>query len=193
MITTGSITRSIKIDEVDPEVFTKKYFGYCLNYGCADMCCWYGCQTDGAEKDRILTYATELESRLGITASQWFEDEIVKNPDYPSGETIRTRVHRNKCVFYNHRLRGCELQRFAVDKGMDWHLLKPMICSLFPLGWEQGYLFVSSFLDELPCRDRGASVFELQKEELRFYFGTELVSKLEKLAPPNRKIDLKTP
>jgi len=182
MITAKSMTRSIKIDEVDQGIFTKKYFAYCLNYGCADMCCWYGCQTDGAEKARILMYATQLEARLGMPASQWFEKEIVKDSDYPSGETIRTRVHRDRCVFYNHRLRGCELHRFAVEKGMDCHLLKPMICSLFPVSWEWGRLSVSSFLDELPCKDCGVSVFEAQKEELTFYFGTEFVSELEKLA-----------
>jgi hypothetical protein len=31
-----------------------------------------------------------LEARLGISASHWFEGEVMKDTDYPSGEYVRT-------------------------------------------------------------------------------------------------------
>ncbi len=190
MIPIKSVTKNIKIDEVDEAIFTRKYRAHCLDYHCDDICCSYGCQMDRTERDRVLIYATVLESRLGIPASQWFEEEIIKDADYPSGEAVRTRVYRDRCVFRDHKLRGCYLHRFAVEKGGDRHLLKPMVCSLFPVTWERGRLSVSTFLDELPCKDQGVAVFEAQKDELKVYLGTEFVSELEKIALQMGKNDL---
>jgi len=179
MIAVKSATKGVKIDEVEESIFSSRYFARCLDcLFCQDSCCSCGCQMDRAERDRILIYAPELEARLGISASQWFK-EIIKDADYPSGESVRTKVYGDRCVFYDHRLRGCWLHRFAVEKGMDHHLLKPMVCCLFPVAWEKGCLFVSGFLDEMPCKDQGVPVFQAQKEELRFYFGGEFVSELE--------------
>jgi len=178
-----SATKSIKIDEVDESIFGRKYFAHCLNcLFCDDLCCSHSCQIDRAAKDRILIYATELEARLAIPASHWFEEEVINDADYPSGEAMKIKVNRGRCVFYDHQLRGCYLHRFASENCMDWHLLKPMVCSLFPATWEKGRLFINSLLDELPCRNQGVLVFEAQKEELKFYFGTEFVSELESIA-----------
>jgi Fe-S-cluster containining protein len=194
MITVKSISKSIKISEVDEEIFRKKYFAHCLSHPfCRDICCSYGCQIDMAEVNRILAYAGQLEAKFGIPASQWFEEEVIKDADYPSGEAVRTKIHRGKCAFHDHEVLGCGLHRFATQEGMDQHLIKPMICALFPVTWEKGHLFVSSFLDELPCRDQGVPIFEAQKDELRVYFGEDLVSELEQIAFQMNlaKIDLK--
>jgi Fe-S-cluster containining protein len=183
MLSVKSATKNIKINQVDESVFSRKYFAHCLDYAlCSDICCSYGCEIDGAERDKILTYAAELEAKLRIPASQWFEDKITKDADYPSGEAMRTKVSHGSCVFHDHRLRGCSLHRFASEQGIDWHLLKPMVCSLFPVTWERGRLVTSGFLDELPCKDKGVSVFEAQKNELRVYFGDGFVSELEGIA-----------
>jgi len=130
--------------------------------------------------ERILSYESQLEAKLGIPSSEWFKDEIEIDTNYPSGETIMTRIYNNKCVFYKHSHRGCSLQRLCIEKGMDIHLLKPMVCCLFPITWEKGRLLVSGFLEELPCRDNGISVFEAQKGELRIYLGDDFVTELER-------------
>jgi len=180
MIAVKSITNNVPIAEVAEDIFEKRYFGRCLDcLFCDDMCCTYGCPVDKRERDRILGYASALEARLTIPASVWFEDEVIEDPDYPSGEAFRTRVYRNKCVFYNHDARGCGLHSFALEEGLDWRVLKPMVCVLFPLSWEEGQLLVSAFLDELPCRGQGPSVFEAQRDELRLYLGDSFVSELE--------------
>jgi len=130
--------------------------------------------------ERILSYSSQLEAEMEIPSSQWFKDEVETDINYPSGETIMTRIYNNKCVFYKHSHRGCSLQRFCIERGMDIHLLKPMVCCLFPVAWENKRLYVSGFLDELPCRDNGISVFEAQKNELRIYLGYDFVAELER-------------
>jgi len=183
LISIKSATKEMKIDKVDEGIFTRVYFGHCLDcLFCDDLCCSYGCQVDGVEKDRILTYTGQLQARLAVPASQWFEEQTARDADFPSGDFVRTKIYRNKCVFWDHGARGCSLHKFASERGLDQHLLKPMVCSLFPVSWAGGCLFVSQFLDELPCKDQGVSVFEAQKDDLRFYFGAEFVSELERMA-----------
>lgn len=153
MIFVKSITRRIRIDKVNKHIFRRKYFAYCLSHPfCQDMCCWYGCEVDISERDKILAYARDLQTMLRVPASRWFEEQIVENPDFPSGQTTRSKVYRQRCVFYDHSLRSCYLHRFAIEKGIDPHLLKPMVCFLFPLTWQNGCLSISQFLDELPLK-----------------------------------------
>ena len=97
----------------------------------------------------MLTYARQLEAKQGIASSQWFEEERIMDADYPSGEAIRTKIYEGRCVFYDRKARGCALHRFAAEEGMDWHLLKPMVCSIFPITWGRGRLFLSGFLNGL--------------------------------------------
>jgi len=173
---------SIRITEVDKYVFIRKYFANCLDcHFCSDACCSHGCQVDCAEMYTILAYEKKLEPMVGIPSCRWFNAELERNSDSPSGECTRTKVYANKCVFYNHKSRGCTLHIFAAKEGIDHHLLKPMVCSLFPVSWENGRLYVSTYLDELPCVDHGISVFEAQKGELRYYFGDGFVRSLEVL------------
>lgn len=171
----------LSIKDVDQNLFSQKYLGNCLGCSsCYDVCCSYGCQADLFEVDRIISYANQLEAELGIPASRWFEDEITVDIDYPSGKFRRTRVYNNKCVFYKDGYRGCTLHRFSIEKGMDIHQLKPMVCCLFPVTWEKERLLVSDFLNELPCHGRGISVFEAQEGELRTYLGDFFVNGLER-------------
>ncbi len=183
MIREGCDSTSIRITEVEKSLFFRKYFAGCLAcHFCKDACCSYGCQVDRAEMHTILAYEKKLEPIVGIPSYQWFNDGLVSDTDYPSGEFTRTKVYAGKCVFYNHKSRGCTLHTFAIKEGIDHHLLKPMVCSLFPVTWENGRLFVSNYLDELPCADQGISVFEAQKSELRHYFGDGFVHRLESSA-----------
>lgn len=169
------------IKEIDENLFNRKYVSHCIDCSfCEDLCCNYGCPMDWSEIERVLSFAHQLEVELGIPSSQWFEDVMEINDEYPSGKVIRTRVYNGKCVFYKKGTRGCSLHRFGLEKGIDVHMLKPMVCCLFPVTWEKERLLVSEFLDELPCCDKGVFIFEAQKDELRFYLGNDFVTELER-------------
>lgn len=196
MIPIRSITKNVRIKEVDDNIFTRNYLGHCLDcLVCQDICCSYGSAVDKAEQNRILVWAPQLEARLEVPSSQWFESMVTKDSDYPSGEVVRTKTYRGKCIFYHHGTRGCTLHSFAIERGMDWHQLKPAVCSIFPFTWERGRLFVSSFLDELPCRDQGVPVFQAQRDELQAFLGNDLIRELEEMASQRNLIAswLRTP
>jgi Fe-S-cluster containining protein len=175
---------AIKVNEMDKAIFTKKFPADCLRRNsCHDICCTYGCQVDAAEIDKILLYKRKLELILGIPAEEWFSDKVDYDGDYPSGQCVRTRVYDGKCVFHNRRDRGCTLHQLAIEEGVDQHELKPMVCSLFPVTWNNGCLFVSEYLEELPCANQGVSVFEAQKDELHFYLCDDFIlSRAEKFS-----------
>ncbi len=170
----------LTIKEFDQSLFTKKYLADCMGCTfCSDMCCSYGCPADMEEVERISSYADKLEPILGIPLSGWFQ-EIQDNADFPSGKVRYTRVYDNKCVFSKKGYRGCTLHRFCIENGMDVHILKPMVCSLFPVTWENGRIMASEFLNELPCQNTGVTVFKAQKNELNIYLGDYFITKQER-------------
>lgn len=174
MISITHATKNIHITSIDENMFSGKYFHRCMdNVSCHDCCCSYGCPVDIIEAARILSYKDDLERILGIPSSGWFEHDIEQRAEFPSGIILKTRVNDNKCVFHDNKERGCHLHRLAIEKGFDPHLLKPMICFLFPLTWDGSYLHVSDFLDELPCKGTGIPIFEAQGSELLMYMGDE--------------------
>jgi Fe-S-cluster containining protein len=174
----------IMVEEASHDVFVKRCPADCLDCGyCEDECCSYGCDVDVAEKSRIMGYSAQLQAWIGVPASEWFEDELVADAEYPSGAIVRTRVRSGKCVFHSRRRRGCALHSFAVQAGMDWLLFKPMVCALFPITWRKGRLLVSEFFAQLPCWDKGLPMFEAQKRALEFYLGRGFVSALAERPP----------
>lgn len=175
-------TGLLKITEVDEQIWSRFYFARCLDCGfCKDRCCTYGCPVDIAEVNRIMACRGALEKRLGLPSSEWFYPEADIRAEFPSGRVLRTRVY-DKCVFYDSRRRGCHLHSLALEMGIDPHLLKPMVCFLFPITWDGTCLHVAEFLDELPCKDQGQLIFRSQKEELLTYLGPEFVMEIEKQA-----------
>ncbi len=105
-----SQTASLDINEVDESILKKSYHARCLDCNfCRDLCCRHGCDVDVAEKERILAYKAELQKYLKVPASNWFQDKVVADAEYPSGKFVRTRVHLGKCVFYGHDDRGSPL------------------------------------------------------------------------------------
>ncbi|MCX6012259.1 MAG: DUF3109 family protein [Chloroflexi bacterium] len=180
MISIKSDTRLFKIRIFDETIFSQKYSGKCMDCSyCEDICCSNGCQLDLKEKAKILLYEKELKERLPLPAEKWFLSNIVKDADFPSGAYIKSTVHNGKCIFYDHKNRGCILHRFAVKRNIDWHSIKPMVCILFPITWEGEGLYMSDFLNELPCSSTGISIYENQKEEIEYYFVFFLVKELE--------------
>jgi hypothetical protein len=47
------------------------------------------------------------------------------------------------------------------------------------LTWDGDYLYVSEFLDELPCRHEGLLISDCLREELDYYLGGEFVRELK--------------
>ena len=152
-----------------------------MEYDCKDCCCAHGCSVDIAEIDRIMSYKDELEKRLGISSSKWFTGKIIADADYPSKYYMRTRTYHGFCVFHNNNARGCLLHTMALEKGLDPHLIKPMVCFLFPITWDKDYLLIAEFLDELPCKQNGDSVIDSIMPEIRYYLGEEMATEIENL------------
>jgi Fe-S-cluster containining protein len=188
MIPIKSKTGQIEIRGVEENIFNARCVPDCLKFDvCRDVCCSYGCDISRAETARILERKEELEKLLKVPVTRWFKKHWTKDEDFPSGEFVRSRVHGGKCVFYAHELRGCMLHRFAVKEGFDPHLIKPMVCFMFPATWQSGSLLVAGFLSELPCDAKGTTVFESQKQEIKCYFGGEIVKELEGLEAEQKK------
>lgn len=182
MLPIKSDTGIIKLHGVEEKIFSARCVSDCLKFDvCRDVCCSYGCDISRSEVIRIMERRGELEKLLKVPATRWFKQRWTKDADFPSGEFVRSRVRRGKCVFYAHELRGCMLHRFAVKEGFDPHLIKPMVCFMFPATWQNGNLLVAGFLSELPCHAQGVTVFESQKREINCYFGREIVKELEGL------------
>lgn len=182
MIPLKSSTAVIKINQIDEHIFSERYFARCMECSlCNDNCCSYGCPVDIAEAEKIKLYKDDIEKRTGIPAPEWFSQEAEEAKGFPSEKIVRTRVQNNKCVFHDNISRGCHLHRIALEKGFDPHSIKPMICFLFPLTWEGSCLYVSEFLDELPCKNTGMTILESQMNEMNLYLGEEFIKEVKSL------------
>ena len=173
------------IHAVDLAIFTRRYFGHCMSCGfCADSCCQHGVDVSIVERDRILSRAHELAPRVGLDASRWFEPVITPDADFPGGATTRTAVIDGRCVFLSRGPRGCVLHAISLETQDDYHLLKPMVSTLFPVTFGDGALLCSEELADatLVCAGEGPTAYEMARVELAFYFGDALVVELDAIA-----------
>lgn len=189
------------VDRVDPLIFTLTYFGACMDCTfCRDACCQYGADVEiplVAELDR---HREELEAYMGVPRAGWFREDpddfgVLPEPEYPGGEYTRTQVvelpagrspHTDEaCVFLDPAERGCRLHRFALERGIPVHRIKPMVCVLFPLSFASGELTPAYEFDEvdgdLVCRGPGATIYRSTRSEVEYYFGPNLVAELDRL------------
>jgi len=173
------------VSEVDPAIFHRRYFGHCFGCSfCNDGCCDHGVDVSLDERERILARADELEGRLGVPRDRWFAATITDDGDFPGGASTRTAVVNGTCVFRVAGARGCALHAFALERGEDYHAIKPMVSSLFPVTFGGGALLCSDELADgsLICAGEGPTAFEMARVELRHYFGDEFVAELDALA-----------
>jgi hypothetical protein len=173
------------VSEVDPAIFRRRYFGHCFGCSfCNDGCCDHGVDVSLAERDRILALAGELEPRIGVPRERWFSADVLADPDFPGGGATRTAVVGGSCVFRRAGARGCALHAFALERGEDYHAIKPMVSSLFPVTFGDGALLCSDELVDgtLVCTGDGPTAYEMARAELRHYFGDALVDELDVLA-----------
>lgn len=171
------------IDHVDSNIFTHRYFAACLACGfCRDACCTHGVDVDVEMAERILGQADAIESLSGISRREWFTPAEADG-DFPGGASVRTRVLDGACVFLNRRGRGCLLHAHAAGTGQDYHAIKPMVSTLFPISFGEGVLWLSDELEEgsLVCAGPGPSAYEAARGELAWYFGAALVEELDRI------------
>jgi Fe-S-cluster containining protein len=188
------------LSQVDTRVFAYRYFAKCMDCTfCHDACCQYGADIETPRVRALERHQAELEAYLGVPRAEWFRDDpddigFVPEPEYPGGEYTRTAVvalprdrspHvREACVFLDPAGRGCRIHRFALERGIDVHDIKPMVCLFFPLCHGEGVLrpAVEFELNDLVCQDQGPTIYESTREEVAYYFGPELVAELDRLA-----------
>jgi len=151
---------------------------------CADWCCTHGVDVSVVERDRILARADELARVIALPRERWFVDEVTPDADFPGGAATRTAVVDGACVFLRREGRGCLIHGALLAAGEDYHALKPMVSSLFPVTFGGGALLCSDELHDgsLVCAGDGPTVYEMARGELAYYFGSELVAELDALA-----------
>lgn len=190
------------IDRIDPRIFTLTYFGKCMECTfCHDSCCQYGADTEMPRVAALEKYQTELEAYLGVPRSGWFREDpedfgILDEPEYPGGKYTRTQVVESEdrvpvnewhCVFLDPApgSRGCRIHRFALERGIDVHEIKPMVCLLFPLSFKEGEMtpaYEFDLEDELICEGPGDTLYASARADVLAYFGPEMVAELDALA-----------
>jgi hypothetical protein len=154
---------------------------------CFDSCCQYGVDVDVTNVQRLRKHAKGtgstpgLEAYTGVPEERWFTEEWVDDKEFPGGRMTRTRVEDGACVFRNRKGRGCMIHSYALERGIDYHDLKPMVSALFPLTFDYGLLHASNeILDRtLQCYGDGPSLYQGVRDEVRYYFGDELVAELD--------------
>ncbi len=172
------------IRAVDARIFSLRYFARCMECGfCRDQCCNYGVDIDRTNMERLRSLGPAFERFAGVPQSEWFTSEIAADPEFPSGEHGRTRAANGKCVFADVGKRGCRIHAWCLEQGLDYHLYKPMVSILFPLTFEHGALVPSpeAVDGSLVCSGEGVSLYDGVRDELRYFFGDDLVAALDVL------------
>jgi len=170
------------VHEVDDAIFTRRYYGHCMRCSfCGDACCTHGVDVSIVERDRILARADELALLARAPREHWFVDGVTPDLDFAGGAGTRTAVVDGACVFLRRDGRGCVIHRALLAAGEDYHALKPMVSTLFPVTFGDGTLLCSEELVDgsLVCAGEGPSAYEMARSELEYYFGSELVTELD--------------
>ncbi len=170
------------MDRIDTAIFVRTYFVNCLNCSyCHDSCCQYGVDVDAVNVARLEGYAGDLEQYTGVPRARWFTGDWCDDGEFPGGRQTRTRVEDGACVFRNRHSRGCAIHSFAIERGIDYHELKPMVSVLFPVTFDDGLLHPSNEIRDrsLQCVDDGPTLYRGVRSEIGWYFGGELVEELD--------------
>jgi Fe-S-cluster containining protein len=187
------------IDAFDPRIFDFTYYHHCMECRfCQDSCCQYGADVEAIRIPKVMEHAAELEQYLGVPRSDWFRDSpddlgMIPDSDYPGEAYTRTQVvdlppgrsphNQEACVFLDPSDRGCRLHRFALERGLDVHDVKPMVCLLFPITFNERMISpaLEFFHEDLVCLGAGPTVYQSAREDLRYYFGDAMVEELDRL------------
>jgi hypothetical protein len=173
------------IHSVDRRIFTLRYFTRCMACGfCNDQCCDHGVDIDVENVARLSALGDDFAGRIAAPREQWFTSAAVADAEFPGGRHVRTQTRDGACVFRSRRGRGCAIHAYALEKGIDYHDLKPLVSTLFPATFEHGVLVPSDEVVDgsLVCSGGGPTVYEGTRVELAYYFGEAFVAELDGLA-----------
>jgi hypothetical protein len=171
------------LQAVDPRIFSLRYFARCMDCTfCGDDCCSYGVDIDAENAARVAALPG-LQDVVRVPPSDWFTATPTPDAEFPSGAYVRTQAKDGKCVFHMMGGRGCAIHAYCLREGLDYHLYKPMVSTLFPVTFDNGLLCASSEAIDgsLVCSNRGDALYDGAREELRYYFGDGLVDELDAL------------
>ena len=180
---------------VERNIFVHRVTADCMNHTCRlrkhgdlkklDACCQYGVDADLGERDAILAREEEIRALLDelVAEQPWFHDRETLDKDFPSGAYVRTTTHDKGCVFLHHSGRGCAIHRASLAGGWDFHGVKPHVCRLFPLTYDQDSIVLSDDYDDYSCsQDQSApSVYRVSRDALAEIFDQELVMVLDQV------------
>jgi hypothetical protein len=172
------------IHSVDRRIFMLRYFTRCMECRfCNDQCCDHGVDIDLENVARLDALGRDFAEQIAAPREQWFTEAAVVDSEFPGGRYVRTRTRGGACVFRSAR-RGCAIHAYALEKGLDYHDLKPLVSTLFPATFEHGVLVPSDEVVDgsLICSGDGPSVYEGARSELAYYFGEAFVAELDVLA-----------
>lgn len=175
------------IHSVDTDIFDLTYFMKCMECTfCKDQCCEWGADVDKQNVNRIMKYKDDLEKFTGIESEKWFDRSVPRwDHEYPGGDYIRTTYDADKdyCIFLNTRSRGCMLHSFALNKGIDYHEIKPFFCTMFPVTYFEGVLITPEEIDLklTACLGEGPTLYQGSRNEIKYYFGEGLVAELDRI------------
>ena len=176
------------IHSVNTDIFALRYFARCMACGfCNDQCCSYGVDIDLANAMRLSMLGEDFAKRVRVPRGEWFTTEVAQDEEFPSGSYVRTEAKDGKCVFHSGA-RGCVIHAYALEKGIDYHDLKPLVSTLFPATFDYGVLGASNEVHDksLVCSGDGQTVYEGTRAELAYYFGPDFVAELDALAAQAR-------
>jgi Fe-S-cluster containining protein len=172
-----------------PAIFTRRLVADCMTHQCKhheaeklDACCQYGCDVDLHERDAILARAADIRPllRAEVQDAPWFDDEIEEDADYPSGKVVRTAMHGEGCLFLAHDRRGCAIHRASIERGWDFRGVKPAICRLFPLSYEDDTILIADEYEEYSCAHvDGPTLYRITRTTLADVFDPGLVVALD--------------
>ena len=172
------------IDKVDTDVFLKSYYGDCMacNF-CHDACCAHGADTTAIDMENMESHAAELAAYRGLCRDRRFTGKFEDDSDWPGGRATRIRVEDGHCVFLNTAGRGCLIHSFALERGIDVHEVKPMVCLMWPVTWTDATLFCSNEVadNDLICVGPGQTCYRSARTDLQWYFGPAMIAELDAL------------
>lgn len=172
------------LTHVETDIFRLSYYGDCMGCNfCHDACCSHGADVTAVDLTNMAAHTEELERYLHQPRDQWFTGQYDIAADWPGGKATRTKTVDGHCVFLNVRGRGCLIHSFAIEKGIDVHEVKPMVCLLWPVTWLDGLLRPSNEVqdNDLICVGPGQTCYRSARSDIGYYFGPGLVAELDEL------------
>ena len=142
---------------------------------------------DPKDRDTIIAHTEEVKQQMDDTQttneSVWFDNTEEKDVDFPSGISVSTNTHNNKCVFLRRDGR-CSVQLVSAEKYNDPWKIKPFYCVAFPIVLENGLITYDDYQDgNTKCcsivHTNEETLIDSCKAELVYVLGEEGYQKLK--------------